>query len=88
MHNNFKIYKQLFLGLVLNFNSLHYRRKEIVSGRGHDKENFFERHYFLKLQKQFSEKWGGGNMPPAPRFLRHWLNFDSGNACNACNECS
>ena len=33
-------------------------------GGGHDKENSFERHYFLRLQKQFSEKWGGGDMPP------------------------
>ena len=32
--------------------------KEIVSG-GHDKE-FFERHYFLRLQRHFPEKWGGG----------------------------
>ena len=40
---------------------LHHRRKEIVSG-GHDKENFFKWHYFLRLQKQFSEKWG--HMPP------------------------
>ena len=26
--------------------------------RGHDKEKFVERHYFLRLQKQFPEKWG------------------------------
>ena len=42
----------------------HYRRKEIVSG-GHDKENFFERHYFLKLQSNF-QKSEGGHMPPRP----------------------
>ena len=49
----------------------HCRRKEIVSGGGGGwgEENFFERHYFLRLQKQFSEKWG--HVPPAPRFLRH-----------------
>ena len=44
----------------------HCRRKEIVSG-GHDKEKFVERHYFLRLQKQFPEKWGGeGHMPSKP----------------------
>ena len=31
---------------------------------GHDKENFFERYYFLSLQKQFLEKWG--HMPLSP----------------------
>ena len=45
---------------------MHCPRKEIVSGEGgrDDKENFFERHYFLRLPKQFSEKWG--HMPPPP----------------------
>ena len=37
-------------------------------GGGHDKENFFERHYFLRLQKQFSEKWGPPS-PPVPTAL-------------------
>ena len=46
--------------------SNHCRRKEIVSGD--DKEIFFERHYFLRLQKQFPEKWGEAHAPlPAPR---------------------
>ena len=45
-------------------NRVHYRRKEIVSG-GHDKENLFERHYFLRLQHQFPEKWGD-TCPPSP----------------------
>ena len=44
----------------------HCRRKEIVSG-GHDKETFFERHYFLRLQKPFSRKVGG--IPPVPTAL-------------------
>ena len=46
----------------------HWRRMEIVSlggggGGGHDKENVFERHYFLRLQKQFLEKWGPHALP-------------------------
>ena len=28
------------------------------------KKFFFEQHYFLRLQQQFPEKWGGGHMPP------------------------
>ena len=50
---------------------LHCRRKEIVSGggEGHDKENFFERHYFLRLQKPFSRKVGGTCPPTAPPVL-------------------
>ena len=52
--------------MSLIIETIHYRRKEIVSG-GHDKENVFERHYFLRLQQQFPEKWGGGRAhgPPA-----------------------
>ena len=44
-----------------------------VGGGGDDKENFFERHYFLRLQKPFSRKvgGGGGGEGTAPRFLRH-----------------
>ena len=49
----------------------HYCKKEIVSGGGgHDKENFFERHYFLRLQKQFPEKWGAHAPPPVPTALK------------------
>ena len=50
---------------------MHCRRKEIVSG-GHEKEKFFEQHYFLRLQKQFLEKWGGmcPPQPPVPTALR------------------
>ena len=48
----------------------HCRRKEIVS-EGHDKEIFFEPHYFLRLQKQFLEKWGHMPPPPVPQFLQN-----------------
>ena len=46
-------------------------RKLYLGGGGHDKEKFVERHYFLKLQKQFPEKWEAHAPPPAPRFQRH-----------------
>ena len=42
---------------------LHHRRKEIVSG-GHDKENFFKRHFFLGYKINFQKS--GGHMPPPP----------------------
>ena len=35
-------------------------------GGGHDKETFFKRHYFLRLQKLFSEKWGAHAPPASP----------------------
>ena len=50
----------------LNARSVPLPRKEIVSGGGMTKKFFFEGHYFLRLQRQFPEKWGMSS-----RFLRH-----------------
>ena len=44
----------------------HCRRKEIVSGRGHDKEKFVKRHYFLIGYKSNFQKSGGGGICPQP----------------------
>ena len=33
---------------------------------GHDKEKFVEQHYFLRLQKQFPEKWEAHAPSPLP----------------------
>ena len=57
--------------------------RKLYLGGGHDKENFFERHYFLRLQKPFSEKWGHMPHPPGSygtentsvKFWRTWLNL-------------
>ena len=55
-----RISLDLIVNLFCPFNfeeTIHCRRKEIVSGGGeHDKEKFVELLYFLRLQKQFLEK--------------------------------